>query len=185
MRRQFDRVCALFLLSLLLLFSGCGAAENSIAWHIGLSSSSQIETVQIYEGYSAADIVDGVMRAKSADITDTAEGKRFVQSLFSDAAEEIPEPEAALPGASVKGALVFTLKPDSKAVYQKITVRVIEKEEEIVTLQTELSYSEAERLRRMEEEDYSTAEERWFLFSDTASLYDPAFMEILLKENLK
>ena len=185
MRKQFDRVCALFLLSLLLLFSGCGAAENSIAWHIGVSSSSQIETVQIYEGYSAADIVDGVMRAKSADITDTAEGKRFVQSLFFDAAEEIPEPEAALPGASVKGALVFTLKPDSKAVYQKITVRVIEKEEEIVTLQTELSYSEAERLRRMEEEDYSTAEERWFLFSDTASLYDPAFMEILLKENLK
>lgn len=39
--------------------------------------------------------------------------------------------------------------------------------------------------RMMEKEDYSTAEERWFLFSDTASLYDPAFMEILLKENLK
>lgn len=112
-------------------------------------------------------------------------GNALCKACFFDAAEEIPEPEAALPGASVKGALVFTLKPDSKAVYQKITVRVIEKEEEIVTLQTELSYSEAERLRRMEEEDYSTAEERWFLFSDTASLYDPAFMEILLKENLK
>ncbi len=99
--------------------------------------------------------------------------------------EEIPEPEAALPGASVKGVLVFTLKPDSKAVYQKITVRVIEKEEETVIIQTELSYSEAERLRRMEKEDYSIAEERWFLLSNADLLYDPAFMEILLKENLK
>ena len=183
MRRTF--LLYMGFLSLLLLFSGCGAAENSIAWHIGLSSSSQIETVQIYEGYSAADIVDGVMRAKSADITDTAEGKRFVQSLFSDAAEEISEPEAALPGASVKGVLAFTLKPDSKAVYQKITVRVIEKEEATVTIQTELSYSEAERRRRMEKEDYSIAEERWFLLSNADLLYDPAFMEKLLKENLK
>lgn len=172
-------------LMLLLLFSGCGAAENSIAWHIGLPSSSQIETIQIYEGYSAADIADGVIRAKSADITDIAEGERFLQSLFSDTAEEIPEPEAALPGDSIKGALVFTLKPDSKAVYQKITVRVIEKEEETVTIQAELSYSDAERLRRMEKEDYTLAEERWFLLSDTASLYDPDFMETLLKENLK
>lgn len=159
-------------LSLLLLLSGCGAAENSIARHIGLSSLSQIETVQIYEGYSAADIVDGVIRAKSADITDTAggdsrAGKRRFRGLRS------------------KAMLVFTLKPDSKAVYQKITVRVIEKEEETVIIQTELSYSEAERLRRMEKEDYSIAEERWFLLSNADLLYDPAFMEILLKENLK
>ena len=80
MRRTF--LLYMGFLSLLLLLSGYGAVENSIAWHIGLSSSSQIETVQIYEGYSAADIVDGVIRAKSADITNTAEGKRFVQSLF-------------------------------------------------------------------------------------------------------
>ena len=72
MRRTFRLYMGF--LSLLLLLSGCGAAENSIARHIGLSSLSQIETVQIYEGYSAADIVDGVIRAKSADITDTAGG---------------------------------------------------------------------------------------------------------------
>lgn len=173
------------MLSLFLLFSACGAKENSIAWHIGLSSASQIETVRLYEGYSMEDVSGGVIRTKSADITKTAEGKRYADSLFSVEAKEIPAPEAASGSPPVKGVVVFALKTDNKSVYQKITIRVMEKDEKTVTVQAELNYSDAERLRRMEEEDYSLADERWFVLSTDDPLFDPEYIEVFVKENTK
>ena len=178
MMKRKGLLCMGFLL-LFLLFSGCSAEENSIAWHIGLTSASQIETVRIYSGFSASDAVNGVIRAESADLTGTGEGRQYIASLFSTQAEKIQAPEAALPGTAVKGMAVFALKTDSRSAYQEITIRIKEADEEGVTVEAYLRYSEAERLRRMEEEDHSLGETRFFVLKEENEIWQPGYLEKL------
>lgn len=67
--------------------AGCSPAKaDSIAWHLGIASGADIQTVMISgDGMTLKDIMDG----KTVDVSNTPEGVRYVTSFLEDKVEVI------------------------------------------------------------------------------------------------
>ena len=115
---------------LLLSMSGCSikAEKDSLAARAGLTSSSQIESVTLYAGRHPDEW--GVNepfgpKIDPIDLTGTAEGNKYIEALFSDAAVDTEEPEAVLgKGYPMNGEVQYSIKEGASHDYTQLNVSV-------------------------------------------------------------
>ena len=183
-------VCVVLLLSM----SGCSikAEKDSLAACVGLTSSSQIESVMLCEGYhrdewTLRERVDDPPQRRWIDLTGTAEGNKYIEALFSDAAAETEEPVAvAGPGYPLNGSVVYLFKEDDTLDYTKMGVNIY-RDETPYTATVILTYTDDKRWEIMQEDnyaksDYPKSENRAYLFPETQEVWSREYIDNIFAE---
>ena len=173
-------VCVVLLLSM----SGCSikAEKDSLAACVGLTSSSQIESVILCEGYhrdewTLHERVDDPPQRRRIDLTGTAEGNKYIEALFSDAAAETEGPEPILgPGYPLNGSVVYLFKEDDTLDYTKMGVNIY-RDETPYTATVILTYTDDKRWELMQEDNYSESEYRDYLFPETQEVWSREYID--------
>lgn len=177
---------------LLLLVSGCGvkAQKDSLAARAGLTSSSQVEAVALYEGSHPDELTidekaNGSSKRQWIDLTGTEEGNKYIEALFSDAAEDTEEPEAGLgSGYPVNGMLKFVFKQDDALEYTGLSMSVY-RDETPYTVTVTLTYSDDKRWELMQEENNAASETHTYLLSDAREIWGREYIDALFAEQAK
>lgn len=179
-------VCVVLLLSM----SGCSvkAQKDSLAARAGLTSSSQIETVTLYAGRHPDEwSVDEPFGPKidPIDLTGTAEGNKYIEALFSDAAVETEGPEAVLgKGYPMNGMIVYSIKEGASADYTQLSVSVY-RDQKSYTVRLWLAYTDDKQWELLQEDDNSTGKGYTYLLPDTREVWSREYIDAIFAEQAK
>lgn len=185
-------VCVVLLLSM----SGCSvkAQKDSLAARAGLTSSSQIETVTLYAGRHPDEwSVDEPFGPKidPIDLTGTAEGNKYIEALFFDAAVETEGPEAVLGrGYPLNGFILYSFKEDDTLDYTQMTVSVY-RDETPYTVDVSLEYTDDKLWEIMQEDDLSRDGYprgpglSSYLLPDTREVWSREYIDAIFAEQAK
>ena len=172
---------------LLLSMSGCSikAEKDSLAARAGLTSSSQIESVTLYAGRHPDEW--GVNepfgpKIDPIDLTGTAEGNKYIEALFSDAAVDTEEPEAVLgKGYPMNGEVQYSIKEGASHDYTQLNVSVY-RDEKSYTVGFWVAYTDDKRWELMQEDNYSTGEGYTYLLPDTREIWSREYIDSIFAE---
>ena len=167
-------VCVVLLLSM----SGCSikAEKDSLAACVGLTSSSQIEKVVLHAGYHPDEDASSASD-ETIDLTGTAEGNKYIEALFSDAAAEAEEPVAYLgPGNPLNGTVEFALTSDDSLDYTQIAVSIY-RDETPYTVFVILTYTDDKRWELMQDDNYADSDSATYLLPDTREIWSREYID--------